>query len=97
MKALMDINLKPKYPDSDNLTIDYQHIYKPNDDSLMILYTTCKDLEIELKIKDDLVNICELGIGSGFVINNLYLFLKQKFDCLYYGIDININSCLFAQ
>lgn len=42
-------------------------IYKPNDDSYMILYTILKDIDRSIKGKI----IIEIGIGSGFVLQNL--------------------------
>ena len=42
-------------------------IYKPNDDSYMILYSILKDIDRNIKGK----TIMEIGIGSGFVLQNL--------------------------
>ena len=100
------------YPPSKNLTKEFEFLYKPNDDSYMLLHTIITDLEQNFKINpnllSDVLNICELGIGSGFVINNLITFLKKlnlenknnlvnKEEFIFYGIDININSCLFVK
>lgn len=86
------------YPPSKNLSKEFQCIYKPNDDSYMLLHTITTDIKNFTNKNKKIVTFCELGIGSGFVINNLMSFLKKKKERYnFYGIDININACNFVR
>ncbi len=49
------------YPKNFNLDKEFEFIYKPNDDSWLMLYTVYYDIIQELKNNSDLVSLCELG------------------------------------
>lgn len=58
----------------------YENTYEPEEDSFLLLEQTLK------QIKENNLDICEVGVGSGYVISNLI----NKFpNNNFYGSDIN--------
>lgn len=57
----------------------------------MILYTLLRDIGWSIKGK----TIVEIGLGSGFVLQNLKNNLDYQNDNIFLGIDINTDSCLY--
>jgi methylase of polypeptide subunit release factors len=99
LKQIMSIDINTlTFPKEKNLDKEFQFIYKPNDDSYMMLYTIITDINKNENLKENTLNVCELGIGSGYILINFANFLKtQKLNCNYFGVDININSCAFSR
>ncbi|MFW6285987.1 MAG: HemK2/MTQ2 family protein methyltransferase [Nanoarchaeota archaeon] len=64
----------------------YKNIYEPQEDSYLLLKHTLNYLDNNFNKKKQTLDICEVGIGSGFVISNI----AQKYNLHnYYGTDIN--------
>lgn len=69
----------------------YEKIYEPAEDSELLL----KNILIEIqKLNKKNINICEVGVGSGFVISNI---AKTFPDNNFYGTDINPDAIKFTK
>ena len=76
---------------------DFQYIYRPNDDSYLLIDTLCAELA-HIIAKQPL-SICEIGSGSGFIINNLSSAMVGRGYSAFvsYCTDINIDACLYTR
>lgn len=76
---------------------DFEFIYRPNDDSYLLIDTLLADSQAILD-KQPAV-ICEIGCGSGFVISNLSAHLRKSGSSCHSTIctDVNIDACLYTR
>src|SRR3990167_7353153 len=76
---------------------DWEHIYKPMDDSYLMLDTLFAETSL-LKAKSPSI-IAEIGCGSGFVINNITSHLLGNGCEPLFSIcsDINIEACFLTR
>lgn len=65
---------------------DYSNIYEPAEDSFLLTQTV---LEYLIKLNKNNLNICEIGVGSGYVISNIAKINKEN---SYFGVDINPDA-----
>lgn len=63
----------------------YENVYEPAEDSNLLL----KNSKKHLKALSKSINVCEVGVGSGFVLSNL---AKDYPKCSYFGSDINPDA-----
>ncbi len=70
----------------------FDFIYEPHDDSDFLLDTSLEHLEKSQKNK---MKICEVGVGSGYVIGNIARKYKDKF--IYFGTDINPGAISYTK
>ncbi len=61
----------------------YENVYEFEEDSKLMLNCSLREIE---KIKKSNLKICEVGVGSGFVISNI---AKKYSKNHYFGCDIN--------
>ena len=86
---------------------DFTNIYKPNDDSYQMLFSLIlfyqqRRLHRKLQDKDfQILNIMEIGSGSGFVIGNLIKFISSQnsiSDSAHgVAVDLNLAACKCAE
>ncbi len=69
----------------------FEKIYEPQEDSSLLLKHSIE--QIKLLDKSNL-NICEVGVGSGFVISNI---AKQYNNNNYFGTDINPDAIKYTK
>ena len=63
----------------------YEHVYEPEEDSKLLLKWAIKEME-ELETNGKRLKVCEVGVGSGFVVSNV----SRKFsENQFFGSDIN--------
>ena len=61
----------------------YENVYEFDEDSKLLLECSLREIE---KLKKNNLKICEVGVGSGFVISNIAeIYSKNS----YFGCDIN--------
>lgn len=56
---------------------DYRDVYEPNEDTYLLIDALNLEVTNSLKEKDDIQTIMEVGVGSGAVINSLYMLLDR--------------------
>lgn len=76
---------------------DFEFIYRPNDDSYLLVDTLIADSQAILQKQPGL--ICEIGCGSGFVISNLSAHLRKSGFSAHATIctDVNIDACFYTR
>lgn len=71
----------------------YENVYEPEEDSKLLLKHIINQIKHDTigkpKEKLNQISICEIGVGSGFVISNL---AKQFPELNYFGSDINPSA-----
>ena len=76
---------------------DFEFVYRPNDDSYLLVDTLFADSQAILLKQPTL--ICEIGCGSGFVISNLSAHLRNLGYSEHATIctDVNIDACFYTR
>lgn len=69
----------------------YENIYEPCEDSELLLEIALSEIK---KLKIHNLKICEIGVGSGFIISNI---AKEYPNNNFYGTDINSDAIKFTK
>ena len=71
----------------------FEHIYEPAQDSQLLLKKSLEEVNKINQLNNKKLKICEVGVGSGFVISNI---AKKYPNNLYFGTDINSYAIDFT-
>ncbi len=67
--------------------LNYDKVYEPQEDSFLLLKSALDQIKNNMFLSSK--KICEMGVGSGFVIKNIALEYKNN---IYFGFDLNSNA-----
>lgn len=77
------------------MSYKFENVYEPEEDSKLLLRHVCSELKSKiLSDKNKVLNVCEIGVGSGFVLSNVS---KEFSNFNYFGSDINPDAISLTQ